>query len=74
MCSASNNYFSVDEQMKEKQSSEEPYEVKNSMWNWRGYSIRYQYSGSTGPALVLVHGFGANRSRSLIFRFSLAGN
>ncbi|KDO54413.1 hypothetical protein CISIN_1g021259mg [Citrus sinensis] len=46
--------------MKEKQSSEEPYEVKNSMWNWRGYSIRYQYSGSTGPALVLVHGFGAN--------------
>ncbi|ESR58858.1 hypothetical protein CICLE_v10015550mg [Citrus x clementina] len=60
VCSASNNYFSVDEQMKEKQSSEEPYEVKNSMWNWRGYSIRYQYSGSTGPALVLVHGFGAN--------------
>lgn len=31
-------------------------------WNWRGYSIRYQYAGSSGPALVLIHGFGANRS------------
>ncbi|KAK7283633.1 hypothetical protein RIF29_13276 [Crotalaria pallida] len=30
-------------------------------WNWRGYSIRYQYSGNNhGPALVLIHGFGAN--------------
>ncbi|CAL5354264.1 unnamed protein product [Camellia sinensis] len=29
-------------------------------WNWRGYSIRYQYSGNNGPVLVLVHGFGAN--------------
>ncbi|CAL5428679.1 unnamed protein product [Camellia sinensis] len=29
-------------------------------WNWRGYSIRYQYFGNNGPALVLVHGFGAN--------------
>lgn len=32
-----------------------------SIWNWKGYSIRYQYSGNNGPALVLVHGFGANR-------------
>ncbi|KAL9458993.1 hypothetical protein AB3S75_007813 [Citrus x aurantiifolia] len=60
VCSASNNYFSVDEQVNEKQNSEEPHEVKNCKWNWRGYSIRYQYSGSSGPALVLVHGFGAN--------------
>nr|GME11338.1 pheophytinase, chloroplastic [Ipomoea batatas] len=30
------------------------------MWQWRGYSIYYQYSGNTGPALVLIHGFGAN--------------
>ncbi|XP_047980958.1 uncharacterized hydrolase YugF [Salvia hispanica] len=37
-----------------------PNEVKTSTWNWRGYSIRYQYSGTTGPALVLIHGFGAN--------------
>ncbi|XP_044479310.1 uncharacterized hydrolase YugF [Mangifera indica] len=35
-------------------------QVKSCMWNWRGFSIRYQCSGSSGPALVLVHGFGAN--------------
>lgn len=35
-----------------------------SFWNWRGYRIRYQFSGETGPALVLVHGFGANRYAS----------
>lgn len=29
-------------------------------WNWKGYSIRYQCAGTSGPALVLVHGFGAN--------------
>ncbi|GAB2276926.1 hypothetical protein Dimus_011635 [Dionaea muscipula] len=34
--------------------------VKTCMWNWRGYSIRYQCSGDSGPALVLIHGFGAN--------------
>lgn len=32
-----------------------------SMWNWRGYRIRYQFAGNSGPALLLVHGFGANR-------------
>ncbi|WCJ28879.1 alpha/beta-Hydrolases superfamily protein [Euphorbia peplus] len=35
-------------------------QVQISMWKWKGYSIRYQYSGNSGPALVLVHGFGAN--------------
>ncbi|XP_021593651.1 uncharacterized hydrolase YugF isoform X2 [Manihot esculenta] len=35
-------------------------EVQSSIWKWKGYSIRYQYSGNSGPALVLVHGFGAN--------------
>ncbi|XP_047316711.1 pheophytinase, chloroplastic [Impatiens glandulifera] len=35
-------------------------EVKTCTWNWKGYSIRYQCSGSTGPAIVMVHGFGAN--------------
>ncbi|GAV71875.1 Abhydrolase_6 domain-containing protein [Cephalotus follicularis] len=34
--------------------------IQSSMWNWRGYSIRYQCSGDRGPALLLVHGFGAN--------------
>ncbi|KAG6630152.1 uncharacterized hydrolase YugF isoform X1 [Carya illinoinensis] len=36
------------------------HEVQIRKWNWRGYSIRYQYSGNSGPALVLIHGFGAN--------------
>ncbi|KAG5250118.1 hypothetical protein OIU78_013037 [Salix suchowensis] len=35
-------------------------QVQNSIWSWKGYSIRYQYAGNSGPALVLVHGFGAN--------------
>ncbi|XP_068477130.1 uncharacterized protein [Phaseolus vulgaris] len=35
-------------------------EVQTRVWNWRGYSIRYQRSGNNGPALLLVHGFGAN--------------
>lgn len=29
-------------------------------WTWRGHNIRYQRSGESGPALVLVHGFGGN--------------
>eukprot|EP00257_Ricinus_communis_P008911 XP_002527082.2 uncharacterized protein LOC8271555 [Ricinus communis] len=40
-------------------TAKEPH-VQSSTWNWKGYSIRYQYSGNSGPALVLVHGFGAN--------------
>ncbi|KAI4383663.1 hypothetical protein MLD38_009472 [Melastoma candidum] len=35
-------------------------QVQNRKWNWRGYSIRFQCSGESGPALVLIHGFGAN--------------
>jgi hypothetical protein len=27
-----------------------------STWNWKGYNIRYQYAGTSGPALVLIHG------------------
>lgn len=37
-----------------------PPPVQSSIWIWRDYSIRYQSCGDTGPALVLVHGFGAN--------------
>ncbi|CAM9004219.1 unnamed protein product [Rhodiola kirilowii] len=29
--------------------------IQTSVWKWRGYSIRYQYSGDDGPALVLIH-------------------
>lgn len=29
-------------------------------WQWRGHAIRYQQAGSTGPAVLLIHGFGAS--------------
>uniref|UniRef100_A0A1J3D2Q2 Pheophytinase, chloroplastic n=1 Tax=Noccaea caerulescens TaxID=107243 RepID=A0A1J3D2Q2_NOCCA len=35
-------------------------QVRTLTWKWKGYSIRYQCAGISGPALVLVHGFGAN--------------
>jgi len=30
------------------------------IWTWKGFSIEYQTAGKTGPAVVLVHGFGAS--------------
>ncbi|MCO5562532.1 hypothetical protein L7F22_016159 [Adiantum nelumboides] len=30
------------------------------VWKWQDYAIRYQVAGDTGPALILIHGFGAN--------------
>ncbi|KAH7861848.1 hypothetical protein Vadar_031699 [Vaccinium darrowii] len=56
-CRLDNNIGVIEDPAKDKTPQ---LEVKTSTWNWRGYSIRYQYSGSSGPALVLVHGFGAN--------------
>ncbi len=29
-------------------------------WQWRGYRVRYQAAGSTGPAVILIHGFGGS--------------
>ncbi len=29
-------------------------------WSWQGCQIRYQTAGEAGPALVLIHGFGAS--------------
>jgi pimeloyl-ACP methyl ester carboxylesterase len=29
-------------------------------WTWQGFSVCYQTQGSTGPAVILVHGFGAS--------------
>lgn len=29
-------------------------------WTWQGFPICYQTQGTAGPAVVLVHGFGAS--------------
>ncbi|KAG2483999.1 hypothetical protein HYH03_017166 [Edaphochlamys debaryana] len=34
--------------------------VYEGYWMWKGWKIRYQRSGSSGPAVLLVHGFGGN--------------
>src|SRR5919199_406493 len=34
--------------------------VTTQTWLWQGFPICYQTGGTTGPAVVLVHGFGAS--------------
>ncbi|GBF88496.1 hypothetical protein Rsub_01209 [Raphidocelis subcapitata] len=34
--------------------------VFEGYWRWNGHKIRYQRSGDSGPAVLLVHGFGGN--------------
>lgn len=34
--------------------------MSEQFWTWQGQRIRYQQAGQQGPALVLVHGFGAS--------------
>ena len=34
--------------------------VRSEFWTWQGYRIRYQQAGERGPALLLIHGFGAS--------------
>ncbi|MFM9157729.1 MAG: alpha/beta hydrolase, partial [Dolichospermum sp.] len=29
-------------------------------WLWQGFPICYQTQGTTGPAIILIHGFGAS--------------
>jgi pimeloyl-ACP methyl ester carboxylesterase len=29
-------------------------------WQWQGHTIRYQTAGTSGPVLILIHGFGAS--------------
>lgn len=34
--------------------------VLTHRWEWRGYGVRYQTAGRSGPAVILIHGFGAS--------------
>lgn len=35
-------------------------ETSPKTWLWRGYSITYSTKGESGPAVILIHGFGAS--------------
>lgn len=35
-------------------------ETPTQTWNWRGFTIAYKTAGNQGPAIVLIHGFGAS--------------
>lgn len=37
-----------------------PVQVETQFWQWQGLPIRYQTAGTQGPAVVLIHGFGAS--------------
>lgn len=41
-------------------TSSTDFDPKPKTWTWRDYSICYQSYGQSGPAIVLVHGFGAS--------------
>ncbi len=34
--------------------------VQPRVWEWRGQQICYRQAGETGPAVILIHGFGAS--------------
>jgi pimeloyl-ACP methyl ester carboxylesterase len=34
--------------------------IATQTWNWQGFPITYQTQGTQGPAVVMVHGFGAS--------------
>ncbi len=46
--------------MRTEESCPAPPTAAEHYWQWRGYPIRYQQAGSTGPAVLLIHGFGAS--------------
>uniref|UniRef100_A0A832H4L7 Alpha/beta fold hydrolase n=1 Tax=Oscillatoriales cyanobacterium SpSt-402 TaxID=2282168 RepID=A0A832H4L7_9CYAN len=35
-------------------------DIPTQTWHWRGFPIAYKTSGHQGPAVVLIHGFGAS--------------
>ncbi|ERN20447.1 uncharacterized protein LOC18448863 [Amborella trichopoda] len=55
-----NSTQETDLQLPSSSGSNSEFQVFTRFWNWQGYRIRYQYAGSSGPSLVLIHGFGAN--------------
>lgn len=34
--------------------------IVSADWSWNGFPIRYQTAGTTGDAVILIHGFGAS--------------
>ncbi|MGV0023660.1 alpha/beta fold hydrolase [Phormidesmis priestleyi] len=36
------------------------YATDYKIWTWKGFQIAYQSQGTEGPAVVLIHGFGAS--------------
>lgn len=34
--------------------------IPTQTWNWQGFAIAYKKCGTQGPAVVLIHGFGAS--------------
>jgi pimeloyl-ACP methyl ester carboxylesterase len=41
-------------------STSTPALTSTKTWIWQGFPICYQTQGTTGPAVILVHGFGAS--------------
>ncbi|MBW4626732.1 MAG: alpha/beta fold hydrolase [Brasilonema octagenarum HA4186-MV1] len=41
-------------------SASTPAFTSTKTWIWQGFPISYQTQGTTGPAVILVHGFGAS--------------
>lgn len=37
-----------------------PINIETKTWTWRGFRIAYTSQGETGPAVVMIHGFGAS--------------
>jgi pimeloyl-ACP methyl ester carboxylesterase len=37
-----------------------PAHPQSQLWHWHNFPIHYQTAGTTGPVLVLIHGFGAS--------------
>ncbi|KAG2711105.1 hypothetical protein I3760_04G061700 [Carya illinoinensis] len=55
-------------------SYDEPYSIR--IWRWKGFLIQYTVLGHEGPAILLVHGFGAflEHYRDNIYGIAEGGN